>query len=601
MRLFIAVLLSLFCYRSDAQFVDIYRSGSFVSRVGTWPQLRNAVASALSGDSLVLSPHTFSDYNIHINKDLMITGTQTATDSSIIEQRSDLYSVFYVYGTAVSPTRVVMKDLIVQRASLYWRYDKIDSFLGAGIKAYPHTDLLITGNSQFRACELVIGTFPIPVIDTPTGGAAIFSFGKLTLAGNTKITDIYNGSAVHCTGSLLIRDSVVFERIAYSALVASGEVAIKGHTSFRDNYLGNSGPVIFLYRCNAAIGDSVLIANNFSVFAGSVVFAKQSKLLLSNKAVIGYNGGRGLELDNTDFTMQDSAVIGLNHVSEYKGAGILCRGSNLDIRGGQIIYNQTDSDLTTGYGVAVYADIPASTLKIANARIFNPIPAPYRYSEVWLSDSSTLESDSTWWGASDTAGLIERQGTATLTLNSRIVADWSLNKGFPIGSASTIPIDAHFRLNTGAAIPSRMFWMLAGLYRADSGKFSPDTAWMLPSNDVSTLYTAAATSGPNRLLAWVDADSFSNDLLITGTAIPNAEKPNTDRVSVYPNPSKGNVTIEGTIPITDIQVFNLSGIPVWSIRHSTARKHQLNLPRGSFMLCATLSDGREYKISVLVE
>ncbi|MGC4058524.1 MAG: hypothetical protein QM743_10470 [Chitinophagaceae bacterium] len=97
-------------------------------------------------------------------------------------------------------------------------------------------------------------------------------------------------------------------------------------------------------------------------------------------------------------------------------------------------------DTIPGKGMAIYNDTITGAappvVSVANARIFNPTQSFKRAGEVYNADGVVFNSDSTWWGASDTSGLIYNEGSAATTLSSWIVADWSINKGFPIGTAN---------------------------------------------------------------------------------------------------------------------------------------------------------------------
>lgn len=70
----------------QAQTVRIYRAG--VATGTTYTSIKSAIAAAIDGDSLKLSAHTFNENRIIIDKDIVIAGTYTATDSSTIDAQS---------------------------------------------------------------------------------------------------------------------------------------------------------------------------------------------------------------------------------------------------------------------------------------------------------------------------------------------------------------------------------------------------------------------------------------------------------------------------------------------------------------------------------
>lgn len=587
-----AIILLHFC--SFAQSIDIYRGGTLVKTLyGTSLTLNAAVDSAIVGDSIVLSPHKFTDRRIKIDKDLIIQGTQTATDSTIIVQGSRS-TIFYIFSKVITgpATKVTIRDLIVQDASLICSGSTLppiipDSIYGAGIKALENTDVAILGNSIFRNCRLD-RTCPSSIItDTNLiGGAAIFSQGKLRIGGNTKFINnvglsVYS-SDICSQKELLIEGNSFFDSGFNSSIAAQGILVLKNNATIQNHNSGLGGGV-FAKNCKVEIGDSVQIIGNTAIWGGAGIYAESSTIVLKNKAVIGGNFGTGISMLKSSLTINDSALVAFNLSNSNLGAGIYNKGGNITITGGQIIGNYYFYDSIPGKGMAIYNDtiigLPAPKLNIANARIFNPTQDFKRTIEVFNETGTNLYSDSTWWGESDTTNLIVNNGTASTTLGSWIVADWSINKGVPIGSDTTFPIDAYFKLNSGAAIPPNMFWMLKGIYVCDYGKFKPDTADMLSTNFISTHYTSGDTTRLVSILATVDADSFKNAQWVTGLSINNFKSSKQNHFEFYPNPATTNLNIKSEFlnnPAT-LKIYDVIG-NVLLFQEVSFNNNEVNIP-----------------------
>jgi predicted outer membrane repeat protein len=618
------IILSIFVqYRLSAQSIAIYRSGTYISTVDTF--LQKAINLASAGDSLVLSADTFTGYRIIVDKDLIITGSQTSTDSTIIRPGIERRAVFYVQNKTSTPTKVTFKDVIIQDAVLVCSGVsvplRIDSLYGAGIRAFENTDVTITGHSIFRHCVLNNICLSAFISDSLffLGGAAIFSAGKLTISEDVLFTNNIAfqvlGGAISSYKELIIKDRVIFDtNQAYkgSAILARGEVNIKNQVKFLRNLAVKTG-TIYIDSARMTLRDSVQIIGNTCLAylsdSSASIGAHYSDIILKNKVIIGGNTGGRISMYSSNLYMQDSVILALNTTYENFGAGIYNKGGNVHISGGQIIGNYDLYSSTDGAGMAIYNDTiqgkPAPVLNIANARIFNPTQDFKRTIEVYNETGTNLYSDSTWWGESDTTALIFNSGSAATTLNSWIVADWSINKGIPIGKDTSFPIDAYFRLNSGAAIPPKMFWMLKGIYACDSGKFSPDTADMKTTNFISTQYTAAYTTALVTLLATVDADSFKNIQLVTGLDIKNNQSGKQDHFEIYPNPATTTITIKSEYPKEPaiLKIYDMTGklLMLKELSFKTIEEHiSINYPAGSYIVDIS-SNGLSGQKTILIK
>ena len=89
---------------AQAQSITLYRTGVIVPP--TYSKISDAISAALSGDSLVLSPHTFKENNLVIGKDLKLTGTSDTSAVSIIDAELKNRAILINNGS------VYIKDLV---------------------------------------------------------------------------------------------------------------------------------------------------------------------------------------------------------------------------------------------------------------------------------------------------------------------------------------------------------------------------------------------------------------------------------------------------------------------------------------------------------
>lgn len=368
---------------------------------------------------------------------------------------------------------------------------------------------------------------------------------------------------------------------------------LSGNTSIDSNegvglYIPNSS------RCSR-IKDSTRIWGNKGGLDAN------DSLDISGKSSILFNKGSkriGGILFKGFLNIRDSAVIGFNTIDTNYGAGIHLRYSELLMQGGQIIGNRSKWDSLSGKGMGIYLN--TVTAKINNARIFNPTGDSIQQNELYIEDTvSKLQSDSTWWGDGDTSRIFRYPDASKFSLNSWVKANWSLNGGLPVSGLTSVPFEATFTLNTSAALPSSMFWMLAGRYYCDSGNYTPSIAFMSPANIISSIYTAPITTRYNSLLAVVDADSFYTNATLIGTS-KKEFKITASKFSVYPNPSSGTFHIESLQPMERIRIINLKGQLQRDVKVNKSNYYTTNLPTGVYFLEIIWDDDTKEKQSIVV-
>jgi len=115
--------------------------------------------------------------------------------------------------------------------------------------------------------------------------------------------------------------------------------------------------------------------------------------------------------------------------------------------------------------------------------------------------------------------------------------------------------------------------------------------WIMSSNTDISGGTVAA-----------EAISKIDEIVITGTALSNIAKNSTNsNIRIYPNPSKGNFTIDCKKDIKNLNVTNLLGKSVYQTSEIERNLNISNLPKGFYFVLITDSDNNLYSHKVVVE
>jgi predicted outer membrane repeat protein len=634
----------------SAQTVTIYRGG--VALAPTYSTVKNAVANAVSNDSLVLSADVFYENNIRINVSLTLMGTILSSNRTIINAAgaspSNDYSaiVFNLTPTDTSEKKLVIKDIDITKGwarglegggAIYTHYNTLvvldgatrlyDNYalagpsfpgglLGGGI--YSKDKVIIKGNSQIYSnkavtgggvycvnllilkenvkCSLntggaIYGNSDIYIEDSVqilsntgiNGGAGVYSNGNVFLKGGVgvkkNIANYGNGGGIFVLGNCTLNNSVSIDSNfsgengggVYSSkdILIGDSVGIKNNNAkngggayalknitlsqkarIQNNTASQDGGGLYIFG-EAQVLDSSIIQSN-TADNGGACYVNNGLVYLKNTAKVNANAaqqkGGAFFFKNGYFRMADSAIISDNTTNLNYSSAIYCNGNNdITISGGQIVGNHSTDTNANGLGMALYSDSltgTSSVIKINNARIFNPRHGNARQNEFYnLQPISAFLSDSTWWGESDTSGLIYNASSATVALRSWITCEWMLNAGIPIGMSSSFPLEAYFTLYTGAPIPPSMFWMLKGHFSSDFGTFTPPIAGMAATNIVSSVYTVPLSTSGVYLLATIDADTFRKSVYVHGTDIGKQYTEQQKAIHIYPNPATNNLNI----------------------------------------------------------
>ena len=512
----------------QAQTVTIYRAGTATSP--TYSSIKTAVAAAMENDSLVLSADTFREQNIVIDKSLKIEGSGSVSGKSTIDPGtgSDSSILKFINSDYPSVSRTLIigyVDIVNGKAN-----NGLDSGGGA-IFAGIGTILKLNGMMKFsknQAPDSSLG------FSGSRNGGAIYSEGEVYVSGYDVVFEnnaAVNGGAIYSTNKLVLDFWV---KIQYNNASQNGGA------------IYTNGVLDIIGECNVSINNA---AN------GGACFAENAELYIKGKSSFSLNHvtklGGVLFLKNSYCNISENPEFNGNRTDSNLAAVLFCTGNNdVNIRGANMIYNRSTNMSYNGLGMAIYnANVPgaSSIFTVNNSRIFNPKFDDTRQNEFYNAQAvSAFLSDSTWWGESDTSGLMYNAPTATVALRSWIVCEWIVNAGLPIDTAKKFPLEAHFSLFTGAPIPSKMFWMLEGYFSSDSGTFSPSIAPMNAANIVGSVYNVPLTSGIIHLNAVIDADSFKKSVFVIGLGIAPS-KSLVNGISVFPNPATNYLTLRSTL------------------------------------------------------
>lgn len=527
-KIFSLAIFVLASINLQAQTVTIYRAGAATSP--TYTTIKAAVAAAIDNDSLVLSADTFREQNIVIDKSLKIEGSGSVAGKSTIDPGlgSDSSILKFINSDYPSVSRTLIigyVDIVNGKAN-----NGLDSGGGA-IFAGIGTILKLNGMMKFsknQAPDSSLG------FSGSRNGGAIYSEGEVYVSGYDVVFEnnsAVNGGAIYSTNKLVLDFWV---KIQYNTASQNGGA------------IYTKGVLDILGECNISI--------NYAANGGAC-FADNAELYIKGKSSFSLNHvtklGGVLFLKNSYCNISENPEFYGNRTDSNVAAVLFCTGNNdVNIRSANMIYNRSTNMLYNGLGMAIYNDnVPgaSSIFTVNNSRIFNPKFDDTRQNEFYNAQAvSAFLSDSTWWGESDTTGLIYNAPTATVALRSWIVCEWILNGGMPIDTAKSFPLEAHFSLYTGAALPPKMFGMIGGVFICDSGSFTPDLAYMNAANIVGSVYNVPTTTRGVYLNAVVDADSFKQSVYVIGLGIAPS-KSLVNGISVFPNPATNYLTLRSTL------------------------------------------------------
>lgn len=612
-RILILLLLLLCHFSLKAQTVTIYRGG--VALVPSYSTVAAAITASINGDTLKLSAHTFNEHDLYVNKNITLLGTMTTTDTSIIDAKRlgrvlrlakngvlNISDVHIVNGLASYGAGIYADSngVITLSGNTLLSNNEASSKLGGGIFA-----------QTYRSSDSVIVRMKDRVI-------------VCNSKGNGKAISIHGGNAFDSNGILYLSDDV---QISNNDGVGVSVDVVKVFGT------GKEGGVRIMYNHADTLNAGAGFATHWLYLYGT--------LTVSNNRADGIGGGTGvinnlygngklLVTNNTakyggggmygfGFGGDSATIIYSNNHAVYGGglyldencgsAGVITTNKNLEISnntadslGGAIYIKGTTVPGYPGnmtfYKVNMYNNkawryngLYASTNFTTNffkCRFFNPDISGAHTNEVYINNNVFFQSDSCWFGESDTTGLIIKDASSAIALNRYVQCDWSVNNGAPIVSLP-FPVSAQFRLSTGAPLPSNSFMMLQGRYSGTMGSFSPTLASITAMGKVQSIFTASGTGTAN-LMGIVDADTFKANVSVK----LGLTEESLAHLRIYPNPAQSLLQIEGLPSTCTITLFDMLGKQVVQ-EHCNGTATQLNiaaLRSGNYILQISSNDGQ---------
>lgn len=562
MKRFYAALCSIFfsctvASQVSAQVVTIYRGG--IMMVPNYSTIDSAIKASAAGDSLVLSPHTFTEHDLVINKHLVIKGTYAFPDSSVIDADTLGRAI-----NIVNASKVKIEDVIIENGSTDSLIAKGDPGWGGGIQAASGSNLTLSGGTIVRNNtsgsgslylsgggvngHIVVIRDNVQIRDNSGGIGGGISASSLNMSGNVVVSNNFGGggAGVYCGGCNLSGNVTIENNTAQrggngagilgATIIMSGNVTVSGNRMLNPLYTGGG----IACTGNLQMSGAVKVINNSTTTQGGGIF-------------LGDDTGIPAVSNITDSVLiADNAAVG-------EGGAVFSNNSSFVMNGGQIVGNLAHS------GAAVFSQSGTTNLK--NVRIYNPSLSGTRQNEVYTAatGSERFETASCWWGESDTTGLIINEAGTVVKFTSRVVANWTLNDGLPVGTKITYPVRAHFTLQDSTSLPKSSFKMLEGYFTASGGSFAPPVVSIDTNNIIVSTYSVPL-SGAASILCIIDADTFK----ASSTGVGIHEIAGKELVRVSPNPFDHTLSV--SVPesweadLLNIKVTTVTGSVVADFR-----------------------------------
>ena len=298
-------------------------------------------------------------------------------------------------------------------------------------------------------------------------------------------------------------------------------------------------------------------------------------------AVVGIGGNRNLQI--------------FNNTATVAGGGAYFNGDDFTTGGGSLTNANIYNNKVPLYN-GVFAEQNVD-LNLVKCRLFNPdASGAHNAYEVYGGDRVSIYSEGSWFGESDTSGLIGYDASSALDLHSWVQCDWTVNDGLPV--VSIFPVKAKFRLNTGAPLAAGSFPGLQGRFSGTLGTFTPPLATIVPANEIVSSYKATGT-GAASILAIVDADTFRKDLSVT----VGIREAGFEAVKVYPNPGLDVLSISGLAAGSDILLYDLSGRHIAAPASNAGAVSTIDvsgIAHGNYILTVRTASGTEGSVHIRI-
>ena len=364
--------------------------------------------------------------------------------------------------------------------------------------------------------------------------------------------------------NLVLRD-IIFtdgEGAGIASNLGGGDtLKLKGYSSIRNSHSNKPGGAVFAVSLYDHAKLTLNTADSFGG-GGCFVWAYDSSEICYNTSryggAVGNSGGSGKFYCN-------SPGVRIHHNTATVGGGAIY-GDGIMMTAGQI----TDNQAPIG---AAFHSVTCGTNILRNVYFYNPLPSGKRQNEVFVR-SGTFHMDGSWFGQSDTVGLISVNPAGCMWYDARhgkpAKANWSVNKGKPITNKDTLfPIGAGFTYSDGSPLPPNALPWLQGKFSSSTGKMLTPNPRVSASDTMSSLFRTYVyatkgdtTSKPINFVCIVDADTFRTSPRVWGIdsiKLSIGHKTLTTVVRVFPNPTSDYIHIEGLETGTSIELYDLSG------------------------------------------
>jgi predicted outer membrane repeat protein len=572
----------------SAQQVTRFHLGVIV--LPRYSTIDSAIKAASAGDSLVLSPHRFNEFDVTISKDIKLTGTKDASGFQSVVDASGKGRGFIIYSG-----KVEFQSLTITNG-------KVSNGAGGAVYNLSDSDVLFTGSAKLNN-NAVYGTY--------ANGGAVFSAGRVIVGDSALLSNNYAQE----TGG---------------AIYGFSKVILRGNARVANNRTDGSGGGIFS-PANAGLvfTDASMVDNNTAVEAGGGAYGtgtiQKYAVVKNNKAEYG----AGLASFDDALFLQDSSTISGNIAGTY-GAGIWLNNCNLFGYGNFHIINNSIPAVTgtLNFGGAIYnvngdisiyggtitgnqspiaaiynsAGSQPVSVDISACHIYNPKADGKRMPEVFNSpalDPTKLSftSDYCWWGSNDTNKLIaDRPGTFCGRMNTYAKLSWHLNNDVPITPlANKFRVSADLKGSDGAYLDSTVYRSISGKFSATKGSFSNTSPIIDTNNKVWSLFNGPLKNDTTIITGIVDADTFrSAKIYLIGLDIN--EQFTAKEVRVFPNPASTLIQLDQVELGSNISVTDLGGRILLSqnVTNTGIQTVQLeSLPSGMYILLIREQNGAQ--------
>jgi hypothetical protein len=540
--------------------VTIYRDGAPLTP--TYSSLSAAVVAAVDKDLLELSADTFEVHNLNINKKLILQGTYTATDSTVLDGKNMSNSRVLLVSN-----KLTIRDMIITGGNADGASMSVKITTGAGIYKTSNDTLTIEGRTII--CNNMA---------QDEGGGIMAAFGMVYLNDNTMVV---NNRAKNGGGISIRADGVFSNRV----LIA-------------DNFaIGDGGGIYMLKNPllfnQLQLTQDVQIARNKAmrgagIFAGGTIRMNKNVQITDNEAIAS-GGGIGSYMTSGNYALYIGAGVQISRNSAALASAIYNTFDSLSITGANIWGNDVTGGPCINSERVLITSKPPGHIIINGCRIYNPMPLGGRNAELMVGGTLNhyfVHTDNTWWGTSDTTGVIAMGPGHALFFNSWVLANWKVNDDLPVTGLGTFPVTMQLTYNDLSPVPNHAFslMMLQGKFGSSTGSFAANIVAMDTSNLVKGTYNAPLPVGPVTLTGDLDGDHFTQDLTVGTTSIPYVS--GLGGINAYPNPATKVLFLDGTKTGQQATLYSVSGQVVFTqqLQDGKSELQLETLPAGNYLL-----------------